>query len=62
MSNNSRRTLDFNVTIVADDLDRLVLAAPWELALRLAYQPPVSSTFLSEQTSHKQPANSTFLS
>jgi hypothetical protein len=30
--------------------------------VRLAYQPPVSSTFLSEQTSHQQSANSTFLS
>jgi hypothetical protein len=30
--------------------------------VRLAYQPPTSSTFLSEQTSHQQPANSTFLS
>jgi hypothetical protein len=28
----------------------------------LAYQPPASGTFLSEQTSHRQPANSTFLS
>jgi hypothetical protein len=28
----------------------------------LAYQPPASSTFLSEQISHQQPANSTFLS
>jgi hypothetical protein len=28
--------------------------------VRLAYQPPVSSTFLSEQTSHSQPANNTF--
>jgi hypothetical protein len=28
----------------------------------LAYQPPVSSTFLLEQISHKQPDNSTFLS
>jgi hypothetical protein len=28
----------------------------------LAYQPPASSTFLSEQTSHQQSANSTFLS
>jgi hypothetical protein len=28
----------------------------------LAYQPPVSSTFLSERISHQQPANSTFLS
>jgi hypothetical protein len=31
-------------------------------ALRLAYQPPASSTFLSEQINHQQPANSTFLS
>jgi hypothetical protein len=28
----------------------------------LAYQPPASSTFLSEQTSHQQPTSSTFLS
>jgi hypothetical protein len=28
----------------------------------LAYQPLASSTFLSEQTSHQQPANITFLS
>jgi hypothetical protein len=26
----------------------------------LAYQPPASSTFLSEQTSYQQPASSTF--
>jgi hypothetical protein len=30
--------------------------------VRSAYQPPASSTFLSEQISHQQPANSTFLS
>jgi hypothetical protein len=30
--------------------------------VRLAYQPPASSTFLSEQTSHHQSANNTFLS
>jgi hypothetical protein len=30
--------------------------------VRLAYQPPASSTFLSEQTSHQQSATSTFLS
>jgi hypothetical protein len=30
--------------------------------VRLAYQPPASSTFLSEQISYQQPANSTFLS
>jgi PKD repeat protein len=28
----------------------------------LTYQPPASSTFLSEQISHQQPASSTFLS
>jgi hypothetical protein len=30
--------------------------------VRLAYQPPASSAFLSEQISHQQPASSTFLS
>jgi hypothetical protein len=30
--------------------------------VRLAYQPPASSTFLSEQTSHQQLANNTLLS
>jgi hypothetical protein len=30
--------------------------------VRLAYQPPVSSSFLSEQISRQQPANNTFLS
>jgi hypothetical protein len=30
--------------------------------VRLAYQPPASSTFLSEQTSHKQSTSNTFLS
>jgi hypothetical protein len=30
--------------------------------VRLAYQPPASSTFLSEQTSHQQPASGTLLS
>jgi hypothetical protein len=29
--------------------------------LRSAYQPPASSTFLSEQISHQQPVSSTFL-
>jgi hypothetical protein len=33
-----------------------------ERPVRLAYQPPASSTFLSQQTSHQQPASSTFLS
>jgi hypothetical protein len=31
-------------------------------SVRLAYQPPASSTFISEQTSQQQPASSTFLS
>jgi hypothetical protein len=35
---------------------------PFLRPVRLAYQPPASSTFLSEQTSHQPPANSTFLS
>jgi hypothetical protein len=33
-----------------------------EQTVRLAYQPPASSTFLSQQTSNQQPASSTFLS
>jgi hypothetical protein len=43
----------------------LMSMTPIETGLRpvhLAYQPPASSTFLSEQISHQQPANSTFLS
>jgi hypothetical protein len=35
---------------------------PRQCPVRLAYQPPVSSTFLSEQTNYQQPASSTFLS
>jgi hypothetical protein len=42
------------------------LAGTWERPgrqhVRLAYQPPASSTFLSERTSHQQPPSSTFLS
>jgi hypothetical protein len=34
----------------------------WNRPVRLAYQPPASSTFLSQQISHQQPASSTFLS
>jgi hypothetical protein len=30
--------------------------------VRLAYQPPANSIFLSEQTSHQQPVSNTFLS
>jgi hypothetical protein len=30
--------------------------------VRLPYQPPANSTFLSKQTSHQQPASNTFLS
>jgi hypothetical protein len=30
--------------------------------VRLAYQPPANSTFLSKQISHQQAASSTFLS
>jgi hypothetical protein len=30
--------------------------------VRLAYQPPANSNFLSEQISHQQSASSTFLS
>jgi hypothetical protein len=40
----------------------LVGVAPPQQPVRLAYQPPASSTLLSEQTSHQQPASSTLLS
>jgi hypothetical protein len=30
--------------------------------VRLAYQPPANSNFVSEQISHQQPASSTFIS
>jgi hypothetical protein len=39
-----------------------IVALPDHQPIRLAYQPPASSTFLSEQTSHQQSANNTFLS
>jgi hypothetical protein len=39
---------------------RLFLQTP--RSVRLAYPPPASSTFLSDQTSHQQPVSSTFLS
>jgi hypothetical protein len=42
------------------DPDKLV--SGYKRHVRLAYQPPASSTFLSEQTIHQQPASSTFLS
>jgi hypothetical protein len=52
-----------------DSLESLARGPPlvWSGAsrrrpVRLAYQPPASSTFLSKQISHQQPANSTFLS
>jgi plasmid rolling circle replication initiator protein Rep len=38
------------------------LAEKLHRPVRLAYQPPANSTFLSEQTSHQQSASSTFLS
>jgi hypothetical protein len=33
-----------------------VVSEPFGRPVRLAYQPPASSTFLSEQTSHQPPA------
>jgi hypothetical protein len=40
--------------------DQIIL--PRRTAVRLAYQPPASSNFLSEQISHHQPGSRTFLS
>jgi hypothetical protein len=42
--------------------DQVRHRAPDSRPVRLAYQPPASRTFLLEQTSHQQPANSTFIS
>jgi hypothetical protein len=42
-------------------LQVLVIRANFPRHVRLAYQPPASSTFLSEQTSHQQQISSTFL-
>jgi hypothetical protein len=39
-----------------------LLVLPNVRPVRLAYQPPGNSTFLSQQTSHQQSASSTFLS
>jgi hypothetical protein len=50
---------------VVESYDELRHIFNWRLneqRVRSAYQPPASSTFLSEQISHQQPASSTFLS
>jgi hypothetical protein len=49
------------IGLIASDLTAVVTTIN-DRPVRLAYQPPTSSTFLSEQTSRQQPANSTFLS
>jgi hypothetical protein len=43
-------------------LSAMALSASCVRPVRLAYQPPANSTFLSQQISHQQPASSTFLS
>jgi hypothetical protein len=40
----------------------LIVLLHWAPPVRLAYQSPASSTFLSKQISHQQPTNGTFLS
>jgi hypothetical protein len=45
-----------------DRFNRLNQPSNVQRAVRLAYQPPASSTFLSKLTSHQQPASSIFLS
>jgi hypothetical protein len=49
------------VPVVVEEEDKLEVHGDLR-PVRLAYQPPASSTFLSEQTSHQQPASSTLLS
>jgi hypothetical protein len=46
-----------NQLLNVNDLQRVVLRP-----VRLAYQPPASSTFLSQRISHQQPASNAFLS
>jgi hypothetical protein len=55
LSNN--HTMIYMNTFVLDKLH-----ANEQGPVRLAYQPPTSNTFLSEQTSHQQSASSTLLS
>jgi hypothetical protein len=43
-------------------INKLASRAANKRLVRLAYQPPASSIFLSQQTSHQQPASSTLLS
>jgi hypothetical protein len=50
------------VVVVEHCMDSYFTILKLKRPVRLAYQPPASSTFLSEQTSHQQPGNSTFLS
>jgi hypothetical protein len=57
------------ISVEKSEVNRTILKSWWDQTqtgnlrpVRLAYQPPASSTFLSEQSSHQQPASSTFLS
>jgi hypothetical protein len=57
-----RKTQDLVSSSRLNLLTRIKTARPSKQLVRSAYQPPASSTFLSEQTSHQQSASSTFLS
>jgi hypothetical protein len=46
----------------AGDMNFMPFGTLFAHPVRLAYQPPASSTFLSQQTSHQQPASRIFLS
>jgi hypothetical protein len=51
-----------NTLIKKEPLKTILVMFCYHRPVRLAYQPPANSTFLSEQTSHQQPTSSTFLS
>jgi hypothetical protein len=65
---NMSKPLSLTTVLFSYDLSKQIRLMLFSYGLtnhhpvRLAYQPPASSTLLSEQTSHQQSSNSTFLS
>jgi hypothetical protein len=59
---NTCQTVRDNLLSGLLNVGEFVFYCPNLRPVRLAYQPPATSTFLSEQISHQQPASSTFLS
>jgi hypothetical protein len=56
-------SLRFKVFVILSFLDKILMhLIIYYQRVRSTYQPPASSTFLSEQTNHQRPASSTLLS